>query len=100
MTIAEKLARHVDVRGPDECWPWKASTCEGYGQFRHEGGKKYAHVAAYEEEHGPVPEGQIVRHTCDNRPCCNPGHLQAGTYQDNVDDMISRGRGHWQKEVA
>jgi len=31
-------------------------------------------------------------HTCDNRRCCNPAHLRIGTQQDNIDDMIQKGR--------
>jgi hypothetical protein len=32
-------------------------------------------------------------HSCDNRPCCNPGHLFEGTQRDNIADMITKGRG-------
>lgn len=36
--------------------------------------------------------GLLARHTCDNRWCINPEHILIGTYKDNVNDMISRGR--------
>lgn len=39
---------------------------------------------------GMVP--QVVMHQCDNRLCVNPTHLQAGTAQDNVLDMDTKGR--------
>lgn len=47
---------------------------------------------SYEIHIGPVPEGLNVLHTCDNKPCINPDHLVVGTTQDNIDDMIVKGR--------
>lgn len=37
-------------------------------------------------------QGKVVRHTCDNPKCVNPAHLEIGTQQDNVEDMIARNR--------
>lgn len=34
----------------------------------------------------------IARHSCDNPRCINPEHLVIGTQQDNVQDMMDRGR--------
>ena len=85
----------VDRRGPDECWPWKAAIFKstGYGQFRLDGTARTAHSVAWELANGqPMPAGKIGRHTCDNRPCCNPAHVLPGTHQDNVDDMWARRR--------
>lgn len=39
----------------------------------------------------------VVMHTCDNRKCVNPNHLESGTYRDNTQDMLAKGRGRWQK---
>ena len=41
---------------------------------------------------GPLEDRQVVRHTCDRPPCCNPAHWVAGTQRQNVQDMLDRGR--------
>lgn len=60
--------------------------------FRLEGEVKVAARVSYEFYKGPIPRGQLVRHTCDCHYCVNPDHLVAGTHQDNTDDMLNRGR--------
>lgn len=88
----------VDKRGPDECWPWTGSdNGNGYGRI----GDEYAHRLSYKLHRGPIPDGIEVCHSCDaNYPpgdtsyrcCVNPAHLFEGTRQDNVDDMVAKGR--------
>lgn len=51
-----------------------------------------AHRAVYERFVGPIPDGLIVRHRCDNPPCCNPAHLVVGTTADNQRDRRERNR--------
>jgi hypothetical protein len=90
--------KKVDVRGPDECWPWKRScTPNGYGKHQVGlGGHEQRHVSAhrfgYEVLVGPIPEGMYVCHRCDNPPCCNPSHWFLGTPKDNNDDKVAKGR--------
>lgn len=80
------------------CWEWKGSrNGDGYGLFTatrlgYVGAG--AHRVMYECSVEPIPDGLIVRHTCDNPPCVNPDHLLAGTKLDSALSMIERGR-HW-----
>ena len=46
----------------------------------------------YRLNKGKIPDGHIIRHTCDNPPCINPDHLISGTMKDNSMDMVKRGR--------
>jgi DNA-binding Xre family transcriptional regulator len=41
---------------------------------------------------GEIPDGQVVRHKCDNGLCVNIEHLESGSRQDNINDMNQRGR--------
>ena len=89
----------VDVRAPAECWDWQGqATGSGYGRIKWGGRLESAHRVAYELTFGPIPDdhagyhGTVIRHSCDNRLCCNPRHLLAGSQADNVRDMVERGR--------
>lgn len=37
----------------------------------------------------------VVRHVCDNRWCIEPTHLVGGTYRENMQDALERGRWPW-----
>lgn len=87
----------VDTSG--DCWEWTAGCFKrGYGAFSYAGKNPgYAHRFSYELHHGPIPKGGVVMHTCDNRKCVNPAHLNAGTQRDNIHDSIKKGR--WMTKV-
>lgn len=72
------------VVAPNGCWEWIASknkkgypTCHGHHSM-------LAHVQIYVERHGRLSWRLEVDHTCRNRGCVNPEHLEAVSHKENV----------------
>lgn len=70
----------------------------GYGQCRQGMRMRKAHHVALEHSGRTLPEGMVVRHTCDNCACINPRHLVVGTNDENMQDMVKRGRASREKQ--
>lgn len=81
----------VDTSG--ECWLWTGALVAGYGSFFVNNAHVKAHRFSYALVHGPIPDGLDCCHHCDNPPCVRPSHLFAGTRLENMQDMVTKGRG-------
>jgi hypothetical protein len=78
---------------PDGCWNWsRKPNSGGYGEFRLFGKINRVNRLSYRLSYGKFDESLHVLHKCDNRLCGNPTHLFLGTNDDNIRDMISKGR--------
>lgn len=87
--------KYVDQRGDSECWLWTgAKDGRGYGNISVGAGESpaKAYRISYEMRYGPIPDGLLIRHRCDNPACVNPRHLETGTQKDNARDMVQRNR--------
>ena len=82
------------IRKTNSCWLWQGTKNDyGYGIFLLPGEVPVrAHRFAYELWKGPIPDGFVVMHSCDNPPCVNPAHLSIGTKLDNNRDASLKGR--------
>lgn len=91
--VYQRLWARVDRGAPHECWPW-LGYCRpsGHGQIGRGGRLDGTHRVAWEWANGAIPVGKLVRHSCDNPPCCNPAHLLLGTIVDNARDAVERNR--------
>jgi hypothetical protein len=98
-SLVDRFWASVDVRSGDECWYWLASTTPaGYGQLGYydPAAKRTVivrtHRLSYLMHHGPLVDGLVVMHSCDNPRCVNPHHLSQATQLDNMNDCIDKGR--------
>lgn len=102
-TQIERFWSNVDRSCVSGCWPWMGQKDNKggrrsvqYGRFTFSVGglsrKVAAHRLAYLVAKGAIPEGLLIRHTCDNGICVNPDHLITGTNWDNHLDAVERGR--------
>ncbi len=73
---------------------------DGYGRIMRSGTSWAAHRLSYVLSSGPIPEGLVVMHECDNPACINPEHLKVGTIADNVHDMERKCRTRRRKGSA
>lgn len=57
---------------------------QGYGNVRYDGRSTSAHRLVYTLLVGPIPAGLELDHTCGNRRCVRPDHLEPVTHAENV----------------
>ena len=77
----------VQARVDGSCWTWTGPLrSNGYGEAREIVGARtrYAHRAAYQLVKGPIPTDMELDHTCRNRACINPAHLEPVTTRENL----------------
>lgn len=90
----ERFTKYMATSHVNGCiyWTGHSQTAGGYGTFWLDRKNTPAHRASYILFKGPIPEGYVVLHACDDRQCVNPHHLSVGTSKDNSEDMVKKGR--------
>lgn len=88
MKITQKVMLRV-VKTEDGCWIWTGPTSghngrgRGYPRMSLDGGTMAVHIVMYIIEFGPIPPRKQIDHTCRNRLCVNPDHLEMVTHKVN-----------------
>jgi hypothetical protein len=92
--VLQALAECKPTDGPlqTKCLIWQRGSSEGYGHMHTQGKCQLAHRLAYAAVYGAIPKGMLCLHKCDTPACCNPEHLFIGTQDDNMKDMVRKGR--------
>jgi len=79
--LVNRLRGKIKVHKDTKCWEWMGATSGngrggGYGKINVKGQYVYVHRLMYSLVHGFVSNKKQIDHTCENRLCCNPAHLQ------------------------
>ena len=64
--------------------PWTGAVSHGYGNRKVGGVNHRAHRYAFEQAVGPIPPGMELHHTCGERLCVNPAHMQPITKAEHT----------------
>lgn len=88
--VARRLARRLRPEG--DCLVYTGARSDGYGVINVGGKMLKVHRVVWTILVGPIPEGRVVCHHCDNRPCAYLNHLFLGTVADNNADRHAKGR--------
>lgn len=93
----QRVIKHAGYYDTD-CWQFRnKGDRDGYPQIidsiaHKQRGLSRAHRLSYYLHKGKITDGALVCHTCDHPWCVNPEHLFLGTWDDNVQDMVRKGR--------
>lgn len=96
--MANRVLSRCRIDKVTGCWEWQdATSAKGYGRIKF-GGRIFlphrvvAVAAGILTGPSEKDDPRLILHECDNPKCCNPAHLKAGTYSQNMKDCVARGR--------
>src|SRR5688572_23846069 len=97
MDIMDLFPDRVMPEPNSGCWFWTGDVESGrfgrlgYPILRRDGTRFSMHRISGQLRFGAIPLGSMVLHTCDQKTCVNPDHLEIGDNRKNVRDAHARG---------
>lgn len=85
--IKERIAKNTIAQGGCHIWTGATSGSGrggGYPRMSLDGATVAVHRAAWINENGIIPPRKQIDHTCRNRLCVNPAHLELVTHRENM----------------
>ena len=78
------MAKKLPKETQDDCVEWRgAMYANGYGKHTAYRKNTRAHRHVYRECFGDFDRQLVIHHTCENKKCVNPEHLQLMTRADH-----------------
>lgn len=87
--IENKVYANVHICTTSGCHIWqgpdsgKTGRGRGYPRMNLNGQTVAVHRVMYTHVHGYIPGKKQIDHTCKNRRCVNPNHLEMVTHKEN-----------------
>ena len=99
--IMERILRSVFVEQGTGCWVWTGANSGngrggGYPRMSLNGRTVAVHKVVYTHFYGYIPTKKQIDHTCENRGCLNPRHLELVSHLEN---QRRKGRGGSGRDV-
>ena len=95
----KQVKYRINSNGCFICTSHKTDT-SGYASGQREGKHVKIHRYYYEKKYGKLPKNIFLLHICDDRKCISLEHLTPGTHQENMNDMVNKGRSAKGERVA
>lgn len=97
--VLDRVLKNIELKPDSSCIEWTGDTSQdGYARMSVGTRETQTKVRVSRWTLGFFMGGVVLPpeinacHVCDNPLCIAPDHLFPGTHQDNMDDMVAKGR--------
>jgi transcriptional regulator with XRE-family HTH domain len=89
--LADRVLKKCHMVG--DCMIYRGANQAGYGTIKYRSKLLFAHdIVCRCKMRADKPPGVVTRHSCHNRLCCNPSHLEWGSVSENAVDTVKTGK--------